>query len=358
MKTANVDLMGVGGGQGSVANFMQAKGGLNVNALRPYVAEDGKAYITVFNGGDPKEVANYSRIQVNAGTLRREEWMALDQSVIGVAQSRLNGIQDLISNGLVYNLGNAMGTTVLETQTISDAMDAQLSMDGVSRGKNNRVTYGSNYLPIPIIHADFQINARVLAASRSMSNPLDTTHAELAARRVAEKLEGMLFSATTYSYGGGVIYSYLNHPDRSQVTLSKAWTDATKTPADILADVLKMKQAAIDAKHYGPWIIYVPSAYEMLLDQDYNATKGDTIRERILRISGIKDIKVNDTLPAANVIMSQMTADCVRLVKGLPIQSVEWQSEGNFVGNYKVLTIQVPQIRSDGNKKTGVVHLA
>ena len=36
-----------------------------------------------------------------------------DTVLVTVARERLGGIQDLIDNNLVYNLGNAMGTTVL-----------------------------------------------------------------------------------------------------------------------------------------------------------------------------------------------------------------------------------------------------
>lgn len=360
MDELNMDFIANGSAQGDVASLLQANGRLDTARMRPYIANDGKAYITVFKGGnlDPKLPTSYAAIQVNAGTLRREEWMALDSAVLQIAETRLNGIQDLISAGLVYNLGNAMGTTVLETQTLSDALDAELSMDGVSRAKNDRAVFGSVYLPIPILHADYQINARVLAASRNMGNPLDSTNAERAARKVAEKLEAMLFGSQTYSYGNGTIYGYANYPDRAQLALSKAWNDATKTGADIIADVSAMKQKAIADKHYGPYVLYVPTAYETVLDQDYATSKEGTIRERILKINNIKDVKVNDTLAANNVLLVQMTSDVVRLVRGLPIQNVQWKSEGEFVNNYKVLTIQVPQIRSDANKKTGIVHLA
>jgi hypothetical protein len=40
----------------------------------------------------------------------------------------------------------------------------------------------------------------------------------------------------------------------------------------------------------------------------------------------------------------------------MAVQNVQWQTEGNFVNKYKVLTIQVPQIRSDDNNACGVLH--
>lgn len=353
-----VDLISNGQAQGDVAGQLLAMGKLSPGKMRPWMGNDGKPRITIYMGGDPSKKESYKTSFAANATLMKEEWMRLDQAVVGIAESRLNGVQDLISRGLTYTIGNGLGTTVLESQTISDAMDAEMSMDGVKRGKGDRQKFGTVYLPLPIIHVDYDINTRVLDASRSLGNPLDTTQAERASRRVAEKLESMLFTDTNYSFGGGTIYSYVNYPDRNQVSLSTAWDDSSMTGAKIVADVLKMKQKSIDNLHYGPWQLYIPTGYETLLDEDYDNTRGNTTRERILAIAGVEGIKVVDTLPDDNVLMVEMQSDTVRLVQGLPIQNVEWNSEGGMITHYKVMAIQVPQIRSDYNNKTGIVHMA
>jgi len=363
---ANVDLIGQGQAQGELATQLLSNGQLNLGALRPFVAEDGRAYMTVYKGGDVKNPNSWMTRPINTNaTLRRDEWKQLDEALLVASRYRLGGIDDLISNGLTFNLGNAMGTTVLEWHDVSDGMEASLTMDGVTRSIGDRPKFQTNYLPIPIIHVDYEINARVLAASRSLGNPLDTTAAEQAARRVNEKLEIMLFTDTTYGFGEkddrnlNKIYSYVNHPDRNAVNLSIAWNSSAMTAAGILQDVLEMKLASINAYHYGPWMLYIPTAYETVLDDDYDTnTPGTTIRERILKIAGIKGTKVVDTLTADNVLLVQMTPDVVRLIRGMGLQNVEWETEGKFITKYKVLTIQVPQIRSDQNGKSGIVHLA
>lgn len=367
---ATVDYIVNNQASGNVASQLLTQGKFNPGMLRPWIGKDGKVYITVFKGGDPKKPENYINqpFQVNA-TLRRDEWKALDEAILPIAQSRLNAIQDLIDNGLVYNLGNAMGTTVLEWHDISDALEADMTMDGITRGRNDRPVYSSKYLPIPIIHVDYEINARVLAASRSLGNPLDTTFAERAARKVAEKLENLLFATSTgtYQFGGGTIYSYLNYTNRNQVSMGTHWDDEVDSQykskgEKIVADVLAMKQSSINDHFYGPWMVYVPTNYETLLDEDYDNTggtnSGTTIRDRILKIANIKGVKVVDALPADNVLLVQMTSDVVRLVRGMGIQNVQWEEEGKMVTKYKVMTIQVPQIRSDQTGKCGIVHLA
>lgn len=354
-----MDFIGKDGNQGEIANYIANNGRLEPGLMRPYLADDGRAFVSVYKGtGDKTKEENYMTLQVNAGTLRRDEWVQLDQAILPIAQSRLVGIADLEAARLVFNLGNAMGTTVLEYHDVSDGFEVVMTMDGVTRSKGDRPEYSSKYLPIPIIHADYEINARVLEASRKLGNPLDTTSAELATRKVAEFLEGLLFTNRTYSFGNGVIYSYVNHPNRNELDLGTAWDDSSITGKAIVQKVLEAKAMSIADNHFGPWNLYIPAAYEMYMDEDYTDDKGETtIRERILKIEGINSVKVSTQLAADNPVLVQMTPDVVRLVKGFGIQNVEWQTEGKFITKYKVMTIQVPQIRADQDGKSGIVHI-
>ena len=368
---AQVDLITANGALGEIANKLAMSGRLDIGRMRPYIEQDGQTYVSVYVGGDPKKEDAYRVLQINqAGTLRRDEWKQLDEAVLKVAESRLGGFQDLIDAGLVYNLGNAMGTTVLEYHDISDTdLSADITMDGITRAQGARPQFTTNYLPIPIVHADYEINTRVLAASRNLGNPLDTTMAERAARKVQEKLELMLFGDTTYSYGGGTIYSYMNFPSantKTEVanilgtnasTILVPWNGADGTK--IVQQVIAMKQASLNDKFFGPWNLYIPPAYETILDEDYQVSGGKviTIRDRLMAISGIKNIRVIDFMPADIVLLVQMTSDVVRVVRGMGLQNVEWSTEGNMVTKYKVMTIQVPQIRADQEGKCGIVRV-
>lgn len=342
-----------------VRSFFANKKG-DANRMRPFIGDDGQAYILVHSGGDRNDPKNYRREMVNNATLRYDEWRALDSVVTKIAEQRLIGFDDLRTNGLVMPLGNAMGTTVLTWDEMSDAMEATISMDPVRRGKNDRVDFNSLHIPIPVIHADYQISERVLMESRNRGNGLDTLSAERAARKVAEKLEDMLFGSTAVlTYGGGTIHTYLTHPDVNSIALGTAWS--AETAENIIDDVLSMKQASINDRYYGPWMLYVPTAYDTVLDADYkNASAGmsQTIRQRILQISGIQGVKVVDRLPADTVLLVTMQRDVVDLIDGMSIQNVQWDSEGGFVHNYKVMTIQVPRIKSDYDGRSGIVKLS
>jgi hypothetical protein len=340
--------------------------GFDVASRRPWLGRDGQAYITKVVGYDQKEGKNvpiHKNFQVNADTttLRPDEWKELDRSILTVARGTMTGIQDLISRGLTYNLGDAMATTALEWETMSEAFEADISMDPERKTLGDRVEFGKESIPIPIVHADYVINERALRASRKIGNPLDTIHAEQAARAVADKLEKMLFQNFDYRARGGRIFSYINFPWRNQVPLGGNWNDPTYPGTSKLLDVMNMKEASIESHQYGPWTMYIPTDCDIWLDKDYNdnnsgMTVTRTVRQRLMDVQGLEAIKTSPFLPSGNIILVQMTANNVRLITGLPLTTIQWTTEGSFVHHYKVMTIMVPQFRADFIHQSGIVH--
>lgn len=294
-------------------------------------------------------------------TLRKDEWKLLDEKVVKISRQRLVGVGDLVSRGLTYNIPNGLGVTVLETEVESDMAAAEMNMTGSARGDNDAVTFDIGYLPLPIVHRGFQISIRKLEASRKLGQPLDVTQAGIAARKVAEKVETVLFQgASTYTFGAGVLYGYVDHPSINTATLGTAWDVSSGHPgSDIVGQVREMKQKSVTAKHYGPWILYVPGNYETVMDNDYSIQYPNvTIRDRIKKIEGIEDVKVADYLADDNVLLVELQEDTIRMVIGLQPTTVEWESEGGMVFHFKVMTIMVPQIRADKDGNCGIVLLS
>lgn len=292
-------------------------------------------------------------------TLRKDEWIQYDKAVVEAAQVRLTVVKFVMARGLVYRIGGGLGKTVLEYEDQSDMSAAEMNMDGVTRGRNDRVEFDMNYLPLPIIHKDWHLNIRVLNATRAGASNLDTTQAALASTKVSEKIEDLTVNGSgTFTYGGGVIYGLTDHPNRNTGTLTVDWASATGE--QIVGDVVAMKQASIDDMHYGPWLLVIPTAYETPLDEDFKANSDKTVLARIKEIKGIVDVVVADKLGKSStgknqVVLVQLTADVIRMVEGLPLTNVEWDEQGGMVTNFKVMTINVPQVRADQDDRSGVV---
>ncbi|MBT6048422.1 MAG: hypothetical protein HOG49_16595 [Candidatus Scalindua sp.] len=304
---------------------------------------------------------NVSSLRTNA-VLTYDEWKDIDTVVLQEAHRRLGGVNDLIERGLVRT-GGGLGSTVLQWQDASDTDDAEVNMDGVSRSAKDRQEFDTNYLPLPIIHRDFGFSIREIEASRNTtaSQPLDLSMAEEASRKVAEKAESILFTGlSTYSMGsnGGIIYGYTDHPDRNTQTLSQNWDASGKTGQEILTDVITAKQALINDRHYGPFMLYIPTAYESVLDDEFSTQYPRSIRSRLLELEGLQGIKVSDFLTANNIVMVSMQSTVVRMIEGLPLTTVQWETEGGMQVNFKVMTIMVPQIRSTQANRSGIVHIS
>jgi hypothetical protein len=311
----------------------------------------GERLLAAIQGGRPITPSELR----TADTLSKDEWVHFDQALVEEAKIRLRGVADLQAAGLTIPVPNAMGKTVFQWEKLSDMNPAEVSLSGVARTEDDRVEYTLSSLPLPIIHKDFNLNLRTLAASRERGESLDTTQARVAGRLVAEQLESMLFTGGK-TFGGNTIYGYLTHPNINPVDFSDnyAWDHASKTGETIFTDVLNAKKALEVDRFFGPYWLYIPSAYSAFVERDFKAASDKSVRTRLLEIDGIQSIRVVDQLTADNVVLVQATRDVVALVDGEPLQTIQWDIEGGFVVKFKAFQIAVPLIRSDAQGRCGV----
>jgi hypothetical protein len=370
-----VDFVLNGQGYGAVADQL-ASCRFDPGLLRPYIDGQGRRCVTVNNGKGGYEkrlvgelINNGIHSPVfNATSLRKEEWIQLDTVVLKAARQRLRAWADL-AGANSYGGFNGMSKTMLEHETMSDPGEAIVDMDGLTEGRGDEPKFQLEGLPLPITHSDFWFSARRLAASRNSGTPLDTTMAEAAGRRVAEMIEQTLIGTQTgITYGGTNTLSYGRNPTvfgytnfTSRNTKTDLNTPTGSNPETIVQDVLEMRDQLYDDRFYGPFMLYHSTAYDQYLDNDYFRSGGtsvlQTLRQRIESIDGISGVRRLDFLTSGfQMIMVQMTPDVARAVNGMDITTVQWESVGGMRLNFKVMAIQVPQLRADYDGRCGIVH--
>lgn len=354
--------------------------------LRPYIDSRGRKVVMVHTGqfthnaetgrSEPvykkrlvsELVANgmYSPV-FNATSLRKQEWVQLDTVVLKAARARLRAWADLAGSN-TYGGFNGMSRTVLEHEAMSDPGEAVVDMDGLTDGRSDRPRFDLQGLPLPITHSDFWFSSRQLAVSRNTGTPLDSTMAEAAGRRVAEMIEKTTIGTITGMRGTLTnsllsstpqVYGYTNFPGRivkNDLTVPNG-TNAAST----IADVLEMRDMLSNVNRFGPFMLYHSRDWDAYLDNDYILTGGNvatqTLRERLRAIEGIQDVRRLDFLTDTfTLLMVQMTSDVARAVVGMDLTTVQWESSGGMRLNFKVMAIHVPQMRSDFNGSTGILH--
>lgn len=380
--------------------------------LRPYLVQKGGRNVPYFTINTKRrddgswERKAYSIDQLaargiyspvgNATSLRKEEWLQLDQVVLRAARYRLRAWSDL-SSANSFGGFNGMSKMILEHETMSDPGEAIVDMDGITEGRSDAPKFQLEGLPLPITHSDFTFSSRRLAVSRNTGTPLDTTMGEAAGRRVAELIEKTTIGVSTgITYGGNStqvggygrtssVYGYINFPSRLTKTNLRNPSTSGWAPAQTLADVLSMRDQLYANKFYGPFMLYHSNDWDQYMDNDYILTGGNvatqTLRERLKSIENIQDVRRLDflfgTQPVTNIaetgyrgpggevdvtlkpftlIMVQMTPDVARAVNGMDLTTVQWESVGGMRLNFKVMCIQVPQLRADIYGNCGILH--
>ena len=305
--TANMEMLKAGGGP--VAEKLLASN-MDVGVLRPYWDVDGKAYMSITKGYTINEkgdrVPILEKLPVTNATLRKDEWLAYDAAVIRAARERLVLVSTLLAAGLVYNV-DGMSKMALETENLSEFTAAELTMDGVNRATKDRPNFELAGIPLPIVHKEFDVTARVLNASRERGESLDTTSAELAGRKVAEKIEDLfILGSSNYKAAGYTLYGLLDFPSSNTGSTTANWDDSAASGETIKDDVLSMMQDANDDNFYGPFLLIVPGNYNVILEDDFNTNYGNmTIRQRLMNIEGISNIIVADRMTDEKVILVQ-----------------------------------------------------
>ncbi len=268
-----------------------------------------------------------------------------------------------------------MSKTALEYEAMSDPQEAVVDMDGLTEGRNDAPQFKLRSLPLPITHSDFNISSRKLATSRIGGMPLDTTLGEAAGRRVAERIEkttigvetgttyGTVSTGPTAHDGTSTVYGYINYANR--LTKTDLTIPTGSNPEVTVANVIAMREQLYANKFYGPFMLYHSTDWDAYMDNDYARLGGNnanmTLRDRLKAIDGIKGVKRLDFLTAANshaftMVMVQMTSDVARAVNGMDITTVQWESVGGMRLNFKVMCIQVPQLRCDYYGNCGILH--
>ncbi len=317
-----------------------------------YVTENGKQ----MTDNEIALVTNGLSVRTNA-TLRDDDWKRFDAELLEISRQRLTLVNDLRSAGLTMDLGG-LGTTLSVIELSTDQIEANVSMDGATKGNKDIHEFEQIAFPVPIFHREFTIGFRQLLASRSGLGPaLDTSNISMATRRVTDRIEDMIVNGVPeIKVGGSEIFGYATHP--TVVSNAVTITDwATIGGAAIIAEVLQLLQAQYDQNRFGPFTLYVPKNFWAAIQDDFSTEKGDnTIMERILAFSDINAVRPADSLADSKVVLVQMTRDTVDLGVAQDIVNVEMNTPRATENSmFKVFGSMVIRVKEDADNTVGII---
>lgn len=314
--------------------------------------------------GDLLAVNSYRPVVTNRGLatnalLRKYEWEEIDRVVKDVARTQLVVVADLLAYGLRTQLGG-LGTTLSTYEMLTDMSDAAIDMAADTESDKDTVAYEPVSLPVPIIHKDFQLDIRSLAASRNQGNSLDTTNVVVATRKVRDAMEALVVNGT----GAVTVKSYsiqglTNKTGRANDTAANFGGGDFGTALNGYKTLNGMMAALQARGFYGPYGCYVARTQFGQLRNYLNDGSGLSEWQSImnnLAPVGLRYLKASDQLADGNVVMFQLTQDVIDLAVGVDIVPIQWEERGGFIQKFKVMTAMVPRIKGNSTSTVGVAH--
>lgn len=296
-------------------------------------------------GGPQVSRASMYRALVDNNTLREDQTRSIDEALTRVARRDLVAVADLI--GLQTPLDKGIGSTTFEFDRVAPVGEATHGMSILNLGDEDLVNFTRTAIPVPVTGSKFRLDARQRAAGMGLGPSIDVVNLEEHTRSVIEKLEDVLAHGSAVVLGGNQATGYTNEPARDTQSFSGShWDDQTAgAHSAAVADVLNMRTGLRDNGFTGPYVLYVSDNFDGVLDDDYKAESDRTLRERLLAINGIIDVKVLPTLANDQALLVQMTRSVITHAMGQPLTTVTWASYGGLANHWAVMEVSAFAIR-------------
>lgn len=290
----------------------------------------------------------------NALALPKDVWGQWDREGVEVQRSTL-----AVFNDLAASVATPMpiGKLIHYFQTISDSGQANVSLDGRSKGRTDKPTFDYHGTPLPIIDSPFGYGWREVEAASSEGFALDGAGRMNAMRKVAEQLEtAALDGYSTITVNGQASYGLRNHPKRN--TRSTGVTLNSATGAQWLAEVTATLKLLHGDNFKVPATIYVNwDDWFYATSTEYTAGYPKTIAQRVLELGGVREIVPADSINADELLAVVKDRRVVQVLNGMPI-ATRAQFRANPEDDYNFVTMAAAAIEAkfDSEDNCGIAH--
>jgi uncharacterized linocin/CFP29 family protein len=288
----------------------------------------------------------------NALPLPKDVWGQWDREGIEVQRSTLAVFNDLAA---AVATPMPIGKLVHHFQTVSDSGQANISLDGRSKGRTDQPVFNYHGTPLPIIDSPFSYGWRQVEAARSEGFQLDSAGRSNAMRTVAEKLESIALDGdASIVVGGAQLYGLRTHPRRNTRTTGVALNGATG--AQWLAEVT----ATLKLLHADNF--KVPATLYVNWDDWFYATSTEfttgypkTIAQRVMELGGVREIIPADSVAASQIIALVKDRRVVQVLNGMPMTTrAQFRANPEDEYNFVTMAAAAVEVKFDAEQNCGI----
>jgi hypothetical protein len=298
-------------------------------------------------------------VRANDTGLRDDEWEAVDDELVQVAQERLSIVDVALEEGLTRNI--SLGTLTDTWENVSDFGAADVSMSAEAPPSEDGIQYGGNGVPIPVVNKGMRIGRRQLLASRERGQGLPVDGVTAATRTVSERLEKLFAYGWNRDVDSYSLPGFMNHPNVDSASAPGEW----EADASNVRPTIKNMISVLDVdNNYGPgqtgYVMHLPPAENRVIADsiDPDGTGDLNLRQRIQQdFTEISRIERTPALKDGEAFMYKPTTETFKVGMAADLQTLEWESGSGMTSHVNVFAAMAPEIRSDINGNVGVVKV-
>jgi len=290
----------------------------------------------------------------NALPLPRDVWGEWDREGVEIQRTTLGVFNDLAAS---VAMPMPIGKLVHHFQTISDSGQANISLDGRSKGRTDQPMIAYHGTPLPIVDSPFSYGWRQVEAARTEGFQLDSAGRANAMRTVAEKAESIVLDGDEkIVVGGAQLYGLRNHPKRN--TRSTGETLNGATGAQWLAEVTATLKLLHGDNFKTPATVYVNwDDWFYATSTEFTAGYPKTIAQRVMELGGLREVIPVDSVVADELIAVVKSRQVLQVLNGMPM-TTRAQFRANPEDDYNFVTMMAAslEIKFDAEENCGVAH--
>lgn len=299
-------------------------------------------------------------------TLQIDSWTDYSGEIRGDQDVPAMTVDRLLSAG--FGIPTSLNRYIYVSQMRNVDFEAEVSMNGRSRGRQDMPAIGLDGVPLPIFHADYEIDAREYQNALQFGEPFDASVGTEARRAVNRKEEEVLWDG----WGGNIetdrgVFSLdgLDEDNGKVLTgTSAGWsTDAANVLADMKTMIDDLEQQGANNNN-GPMpselgaMMFVPTQqWGIVTRADYETSATDEpIIDRVERKYPYVTLVPAPRLTAGHIIMLVRDTRYFGIANAQGITNTSWEVDGGMALRNKVISSRVPYVKEQPDSIYGIVR--
>ena len=307
-------------------------------------------------------------VRGNAQLFDYDEFVDRSDEIIEEVSLEVGVLDDAMG---IDEVGSSLATTIYTEQAESEVGEAEISMDGQAKGDNLDTANIPVGVAQPIVHVDYEIDARDQQQSANIGQDKEARLARQAGRVLREKEDDLALNGwglTVNGPNGGQfsVDGFLNTDARITGSAAGVWDETDDTTYSNVQDTVEGMVSDLEnvganndknlmPRSRGVYLYYNQTHNAILDKKDPRGDGNMSIRQRLQQDHPYITLRETPFIPDGELAMVVRDERVMSVVNAQNPTNMSWEPSP-MATRYKALSSRVPFFRSTYSDILGVVN--